>query len=107
MMNATISRKSEKAGKAQGRVRTVLRVSQGERYVGDILLDGRDRVWRRADTIPADVVLRALLAFARQGDICGELVGRLDGRTYSWFVVGALLEMAPVSEGAEAAEVAA
>jgi hypothetical protein len=98
-MNATISRKTEKAGKAQGRVRTVLRVSQGDRYVGDILLDGRDRVWRRADTIPADVVLKALLAFARQGDVCGELVGRTDGRSYSWFVVGALLEM-PAGEAA-------
>jgi hypothetical protein len=106
-MNATISRKGEKAGKVQGRVRTVLRVSQGERYVGDVLLDGRDRVWRRADTIPPDVVLKALLAFARQGDVCGELVGRLDGRPYSWFVVGALLEM-PAGEGVvEAAEVAA
>jgi hypothetical protein len=105
-MNATTSRKSEKAApKSQGRIHTVLRVSQGERYVGDILLDKRDRVWRRADTIPADVVLKALLAFARQGDICGELVGRLDGRTYSWFVVGALLEMNAETE--ELAEVAA
>jgi hypothetical protein len=99
-MNATISRNEQKAAPAgPGRARTVLRVSQGDRYVGDILLDGRDRVWRRADTIPPDVVLKALLAFARHSDICGELVGRLDGRPYRWFVVGALLEMCEAGTG--------
>lgn len=82
----------QKRGKAvrKSRVQTVLRVSAGERYLGDVLLDARGRVWRKAGPIPADVVLKALLAFSRQGEVCGELVGRLDGRTYVWFVVGAL-----------------
>lgn len=73
-----------------GRVRKVLRVAVGERYVGDILLDARGRVWRHADTIPADVVLKAMLAHNRQGDVCGRLVGLRDGQAYSWVVVGAL-----------------
>jgi hypothetical protein len=76
------------------RVQTVLRVAQNERYVGDILLDARGRVWRHADTIPSDIVLKAMLAHVRQGEPCGHLVGRLDGRSYAWFVVGAFDEAA-------------
>ena len=77
------------------RVRTVLRVSEEGRYAGDILLDGEDRVWRHARTIPRDVVLRVLLHYTRQGEVCGKLERRADGRTYLWFVVGAV----PASEG--------
>jgi hypothetical protein len=77
------------------RVQTVLRVSEEGRYAGDILLDGAGRVWRHAKTIPADVVLRVLLSFTRQGEVCGQLVRRSDGQTYHWFVVGAL----PAAEG--------
>ena len=58
------------------RVQTVLRVSEGERYLGDVLLDGSNRVWRRADTIPADVVLKVLVGYSRQGETCGRVVGR-------------------------------
>src|SRR4051794_23383281 len=72
------------------RVQTVLRVSEGERYLGDVLLDGGNRVWRRADTIPPDVVLKILVGYSRQGEACGRVVGRGDGRVYLWFVVGAL-----------------
>jgi hypothetical protein len=69
------------------KVAAVLRVSAGDRYLGDILLDGRDRVWRRADTIPAEIVLKALAAHTR-GAERGEVVGRLDGQEYRWFLMG-------------------
>jgi hypothetical protein len=84
-----IERPVERAQPAK-RVQTVLRVSHGERYVGDILLDGDNRVWRRADTIPVDVVLKALVSYSRQGDVCGKLFSRSDGRVYLWHVVGVL-----------------
>ncbi|MGL4553124.1 MAG: hypothetical protein ACRC33_18315 [Gemmataceae bacterium] len=84
-MNATACERV-KAGKAK-KVSTVLRVAAGEQYVGDILLDGKNRVWRHADTIPADVVLKTLLAFARRGDECGQVVSRRDDQTYTWVVM--------------------
>lgn len=80
------------------RVQTVMRVSEGERYVGDILLDGKGRVWRHADTIPADVVLKALIANRRQGEPCGELLSRADGRLYFWHVIGALAETESITD---------
>jgi hypothetical protein len=83
MITATFERR-------QSRVQTVLRVSEGERYVGDILLDGQGRVWRHADTIPSDVVFKALVQHTRQDETCGKLVGRKDGRSYLWYVVGGL-----------------
>jgi hypothetical protein len=76
-----------------GRVQAVLRVARGDRYVGDVLIDRKGRVWRHADTIPSDVVLKAMLA-RRRGDVCGQLVGLRDGRVYSWVVVGATAEAA-------------
>jgi hypothetical protein len=76
----------------QTRVQTVVRVSEGERYVGDILLDGEGRVWRHAVTIPKDVVLKALVGHTRHAETCGTLTGRSDGRVYLWYVVGGLAE---------------
>lgn len=79
-----------------GRVRvhprgqTVLRVSEGGRFVGDILLDGGRRLRRRADTIPSDIVLKVLIGYTRQEEVCGRLIGLNDGRTYLWHAVGAL-----------------
>jgi hypothetical protein len=81
------------------RIQTVLRVSQGEMYVGDILLDDRGRVWRHADTIPSDVVLKAMIAHTRHEDTCGTLAGRNDNRIYLWYVVGGL---AAVTAGEDA-----
>jgi hypothetical protein len=72
------------------RVQTVLRVSEGERYVGDILLDGQQRVWRRANTIPPDVVLKVLMGFTRQGETCGKVFARGDNRAFLWHLVGSL-----------------
>ena len=78
----------------RSRIQDVLRVAEGDRYLGDILLDTRGRVWRHADTIPADVVLKAYLAYARQDETCGQVVGRKDGRKYTWYVVGLMAEAA-------------
>jgi hypothetical protein len=72
------------------KVQTVLRVSQGEMYIGDILLDGKGRVWRHADTIPSDIVLKAMIQHNRADEMCGTLTSRRDGRTYLWYVVGGL-----------------
>ena len=80
--------------RSQSLVQTVLRVSEGERYVGDILLDGEGRVWRHADSIPSDVVFKALVEHVRKGETCGALTARKDGRTYLWYVVGGLAEAA-------------
>ena len=98
-MSATgqLERRTRKNGGK--RVQTVLRVSDEGRYLGDILLDGRNRVWRHAKSIPADIVLRALLAFTRQGELCGRLARKSDGRTYLWFVVGAVEEGTSEGEG--------
>lgn len=96
MTSGTIERGAERT-RGQTRSQTVLRVSESGRYVGDVLLDGRKRLWRRADTIPADVVLKLLIAFTRHGEVCGQLVGLSDGRPYLWHVVGAL----PVGPAAE------
>ncbi|MFO0926395.1 MAG: hypothetical protein U0736_05060 [Gemmataceae bacterium] len=68
----------------------MLRCRRASRYVGDVLLDERRRLWRRADTIPADVVLKVLIAFTRHGEVCGRLVGLTDGRAYLWHAVDAL-----------------
>jgi len=85
-----LERRSQKAtGK---RVQTVLRVADEGRYAGDILLDANNRVWRHARTIPSDVVLRVLLSYTRESEVSGELVRQRDGRTYQWFVVGALAD---------------
>ncbi|MFO0844837.1 MAG: hypothetical protein U0797_20970 [Gemmataceae bacterium] len=75
------------------RLQAVVRVAQGDRYVGDILIDLRGRVWRHADTIPGDVVLKAHLA-RRRGEGFGQIVGLRDGRVYSWVVVGTTAEPA-------------
>ncbi len=79
---------------ANPRVLTVLRVAQGEHYVGDILLDRKGRVWRHADSIPSDVVLKALVAHRRSHELFGQVIGLHDRRTYSWVVVGATTQAA-------------
>jgi hypothetical protein len=84
------------------RVQTVLRVAQGEMYIGDILLDGKGRVWRHANTIPPDIVLKSMIQHNRHDENCGTLTSRGDGRTYFWYVVGGLAA-AEASEMGEAA----
>ena len=86
-MNATVCEKPVVKASKPKKVTSVLRVAAGEQYVGDILLDGKNRVWRHADTIPTDVVLKALMAFARRGDSCGQVISRRDEQTYSWVVM--------------------
>src|SRR5262245_61024816 len=75
-----------KKAKRAGKVRTTLRVVRGGLWVGDILLDRKDRVWRHVDSVPADIVLKAMAA-ATRGESAGELLGRRDGLTYAWHVV--------------------
>lgn len=74
------------------KVTAVLRVLAGDRYLGDILLDRKGRVWRKATTLPADVVLKALVAFTRRGEQRGVVVGLKDGGEYSWYLLGSEVE---------------
>jgi hypothetical protein len=83
-MTATLNQRSSKTPSRPKKVTTVLRVAAGEQYIGDILLDGRNRVWRRADPLPTDVVLKILLAYSRRGESFGQVSGRRDGQLYSW-----------------------
>src|SRR5271165_5779027 len=76
-MNAMMCEQKERTGT---RVQTVLRVSEGDRYVGDILLDSEGRVWRHADPIPSDIVFKALVQHVRKSETCGALTARKDGR---------------------------
>ena len=69
----------------RSKVRSVLRVTHGDRWVGDILIDGKQRIWRHADTIPRDVVFKVLFAFTRQAE-AGAVIGRDTGWTYAWQV---------------------
>ena len=70
----------------RSKVRSVLRVTHSDRWVGDILIDGKQRIWRHADTIPRDVVAKILFAFTHRDDPAGAVVGRDTGWTYSWQV---------------------
>ena len=84
-MTAMLSQRTAKTAQTPTKkVSTVIRVAAGEQYVGDILLDRRHRVWRRAEPLPADVVLKILLAYSRRGETCGQVVGLRDGQIYSW-----------------------
>jgi hypothetical protein len=66
----------------------VIRVAAGSFFIGEIHLDEQNRVRRRADTVPDDIVLKVLIQVTRQGDTCGKLVGRKDSREFYWHVVG-------------------
>ena len=70
------------------KVAAVLRVSSGTWYAGDILVDRRGRVHHAGDTLPQDVVLKALVAQTR-GSKGGNVISRRDGEVYRWFLVEA------------------
>jgi hypothetical protein len=57
----------------------------GERFVGDILLNSRGRIWRHADSVPTEVVLKILLAHTRNEQSHG-LAHSRDGRVYDWAI---------------------
>jgi len=78
------------------KVASVLRVASGDRYLGDVLLDRKGRVWRRADTIPPEVVLKALLARTRDGHEAGVIEAR-SGERFNWFLMGGEVERAAVA----------
>jgi hypothetical protein len=69
------------------RVASVLRVESGGRYLGDVLLDRRGRVWRRATTVPPEVALKALVSRTRQGAAAGEVQAR-NGEVFTWRLLG-------------------
>jgi hypothetical protein len=83
-MTATLSQRSSKTLSRTKKVATVLRVAAGEQYIGDILLDSRNRVWRRAEPLPTDVVLKILLAYSRRGESFGQVTGRQTGQVFTW-----------------------
>jgi hypothetical protein len=76
----------KKKPKRVGKVQSVVRVLRDEFWIGDILLDRRERVWRKVDSIPTDIVLKCLVAVTR-GEERGELTGRRCGQTYTWHIV--------------------
>ena len=102
-MSALLCERTQEPASKKGRVRTILRVAEGDRYVGDILLDEKNRVWRHADTIPPDIVLKALGLVSKKDESCGTLLGR-DKRTYTWFVVGAMADVGRAAENEGGAE---
>jgi hypothetical protein len=62
---------------------TILHVTRGKVFLGEIILDKHDRV-RHADRgIPKDVVLKALLQYTRGDELSGTIPGR-DGKSYGW-----------------------
>src|SRR5258708_38829943 len=61
----------------------LLRISEEGFPVGDVLLDGLERVLKRDAGVPRDVALKALVAYTRRGQLVGEVVSRENGRTYA------------------------
>jgi hypothetical protein len=91
-----------KEKKRAGKVKAALRVWRDGRWVGDVLLDRKGRVWRHVPSIPADVVLKVVAGFSR-GEVRGELTGRRDGLAYEWNEV---VEQPAAKETEGAAELA-
>jgi hypothetical protein len=65
---------------------TVLQVSRGKVFLGEIVLDEHDRVRRADHEIPRDVVLKALVEYVRGEGWSGTIRGR-DGKRYGWRLV--------------------
>lgn len=80
--------KKTAAVRPPSRLKMIVRVHDTGRHVGDMLIDRRNRVWRHADTIPTDVVMKILIAVSRRDETRGEMFGRGDGRPYAWHVLG-------------------
>src|ERR1700722_10946362 len=68
-------------------VSEILRISEGDFVVGDVLLDGLERVLRCDAGVPRDVVLKALVLYTRRNILIGEVVSSTNGRTYAWDVL--------------------
>lgn len=65
----------------------ILRISEGGFPVGDVLLDGLERMLKSGAGVPKDVVFKALVLYTRRGQLIGEVVSRENGRTYAWDVL--------------------
>ena len=68
-------------------VSEILRITEGDFVVGDVLLDDVERVLERGAGVPRDVVLKALVLYTRRNILIGEVVSRENGRTYAWDVL--------------------
>ena len=66
---------------------TILHVTRGKVFLGEIILDGKDRVRQADHGIPRDVVLKALVLYTRGNDLTGSIDGR-DGKSYRWQFIG-------------------
>jgi hypothetical protein len=83
----TLTPTSATTPKQQTGTNTILHVTRGKVFLGEIILDDRDRV-RQADRgIPKDVVLKALVLYTRGDDLAGAIAGR-DGKSYRWQFIG-------------------
>ena len=67
--------------------REILRISEGDFVVGDVLLDDLERVLKRGAGVPRDGALKALVLYTRRNVLIGEVVSRENGRTYAWDVI--------------------
>jgi hypothetical protein len=96
-----------KGRRGNGQTRTgarVVRVMVGSDWIGDVHLDGRNRVRSRAASVPADIVLKLLVQATRRGESDGVLVGGpKDSREFTWFVVAPEQDCTAEQESAEAA----
>ena len=68
-------------------VSEILRITEGDFVVGDVRLDGLERVLECDAGVPRDVVLKALVLYTRRNVLVGEVVSRENGRTYAWDVL--------------------
>ncbi len=67
--------------------REILRITEGDFVVGDVLLDGLERVLTCDAAVPRNVALKALVLYTRRNVLIGEVVSRANGRTYAWDVL--------------------
>jgi hypothetical protein len=65
---------------------TILHVTRGKVFLGEIIMDGRDRVRHADQRIPKDVVLKALVQYTHGDDLAGAIAGR-DGKRYGWQLI--------------------
>jgi hypothetical protein len=65
---------------------TILHVTRGKVFLGEISLDDHDRVRHADPGIPRDVVLKTLARYTRGEEWGGSVAGR-DGRKYGWRLI--------------------
>jgi hypothetical protein len=81
------ARKQQRSQPARKAGYELIRISEEGFPIGDVLLDGLERVLKHDGRIPRDVVLKALVLYTRCGQLVGEAASRENGRTYAWDVI--------------------